>query len=61
MRAGERLFPILGGRGLMSDHPVQRGWRDLRAVTHHIAMTWDVQGASFGAVALGLPCPDQRI
>jgi alkylation response protein AidB-like acyl-CoA dehydrogenase len=61
VRAVERLFPILGGRGLMTDHPVQRGWRDLRAVTHHIAMTWDVQGASFGAVALGLPCPDQRI
>jgi hypothetical protein len=24
-------------------------------------MTWDIQGSSFGAVALGLPCPDPRI
>lgn len=45
----------------MNDHPVQRAWRDLRAVSHHLAMTWDIQGALFGAVALGLPCPDARI
>jgi alkylation response protein AidB-like acyl-CoA dehydrogenase len=61
VRAVERLFPIVGARGLMDDHPVQRGWRDLRAVSHHLAMTWDIQGSSFGAVALGLPCPDPRI
>jgi 3-hydroxy-9,10-secoandrosta-1,3,5(10)-triene-9,17-dione monooxygenase len=61
VRAVERLFPILGARGLMADHPVQRGWRDLRAVTHHLAMTWDVQGSTYGAIALGLPCPDPRI
>jgi resorcinol 4-hydroxylase (FADH2) len=56
-----RLFPILGARGLMSDHPVQRAWRDLRAVSHHLAMTWDIQGSLYGAVTLGLPCPDPRI
>jgi resorcinol 4-hydroxylase (FADH2) len=61
VRAVEHLFPILGARGLMSDHPVQRGWRDLRAVTHHLAMTWDIQASTYGAVTLGLPCPDPRI
>ena len=61
VRAVERLFPILGARGLMSDHPVQRAWRDLRAVSHHLAMTWDIQGSLYGAVTLGLPCPDPRI
>ena len=61
VRAVERLFPILGARGLMNDHPVQRGWRDLRAVSHHLAMTWDIQGSLYGSVALGLPCPDPRI
>ena len=61
VRAAERLFPILGARGLMSDHPVQRAWRDLRAVSHHLAMTWDIQGSLYGAVILGLPSPDPRI
>jgi 3-hydroxy-9,10-secoandrosta-1,3,5(10)-triene-9,17-dione monooxygenase len=61
VRAAERLFPILGARGLMSDHPVQRAWRDLRAVSHHLAMTWDIQGSLYGAVTLGLPSPDPRI
>jgi 3-hydroxy-9,10-secoandrosta-1,3,5(10)-triene-9,17-dione monooxygenase len=61
LRAVERLLPILGARGLMTDHPAQRGWRDLRAVTHHLAMTWDVQGSVYGAMALGLPCPDPRL
>jgi 3-hydroxy-9,10-secoandrosta-1,3,5(10)-triene-9,17-dione monooxygenase len=61
LRAVERLFPIVGARGLMDDHPVQRGWRDLRAVTHHLAMTWDIQGSTYGAVTLGLPCPDPRL
>lgn len=61
LRAVEQVFPILGARGLMTDHPVQRAWRDLRAVTHHIAMTWDIQGSLYGAVALGLPCPDPRV
>ena len=61
VRAVERLFPILGARGLMSDHPVQRGWRDLRAISHHLAMTWDIQGSLYGAVMFGLPCPDPRL
>jgi alkylation response protein AidB-like acyl-CoA dehydrogenase len=61
VRAVENLFPIVGAQGLMTDHPVQRGWRDLRAITHHIAMTWDVQGTNYGAVMFGLPCPDPRM
>jgi alkylation response protein AidB-like acyl-CoA dehydrogenase len=61
LRAVERLFPIVGAQGLMNDHPAQRGWRDMRAVSHHFGMTWDIQGSYFGAVALGLPSPDAKI
>ncbi len=61
VRAVERLFPILGAQGLMSDHPVQRGWRDLRAISHHFGISWDIQGSAYGAVLFGLPCPDPRI
>lgn len=59
--AVDRLFSILGARGLTSDHPVQRAWRDAHAIQHHIALTWDLQAIIYGTVALGRPCPDQRI
>ena len=58
VRAVDRVYPLLGGRGLAVGDPVQRAWRDVHAVSHHIALTWDVQGAMFGAVALGQPCPE---
>jgi alkylation response protein AidB-like acyl-CoA dehydrogenase len=61
VRAVERLFPILGAQGLMSNHPVQRGWRDLRAISHHFGLSWDIQGTLYGAVLFGLPCPDPRL
>jgi alkylation response protein AidB-like acyl-CoA dehydrogenase len=61
VRAVERLFPILGAQGLMSDHPVQRGWRDLRAISHHFGISWDIQGSLYGTVLFGLPCPDPRL
>jgi len=61
VRAAERLFPILGAQGLMSDHPVQRLWRDLRAMSHHFGLTWDIQGSVYGAVLFGFPNPDPRL
>lgn len=61
VRAVDRVFPLLGGQGLADDHPVQRAWRDVHAISHHIALTWDLQGGLQGAVALGRPCPDPRI
>jgi 3-hydroxy-9,10-secoandrosta-1,3,5(10)-triene-9,17-dione monooxygenase len=60
-RAVERLFPILGAQGLNADHPVQRLWRDLRAMSHHFGLTWDIQGSVYGAVLFGYPSPDPRL
>ena len=60
VRAVDRLYPLRGGRGLATDDPVQRAWRDIHAISHHIALTWDVQGQQHGAVILGEPCPDPR-
>ena len=57
-RAVDRALPVTGAGGLAADHPVNRAWRDAHAAARHISLTWDVQGAIHGAVALGQPCPD---
>ena len=59
--AVERLYPLGGAQGLSAADPLQRAWRDTHAVSAHIALVWDVQAANYGAVRLGLPCPDPRI
>lgn len=59
--AVERLYPLGGAQGLSATDPLQRAWRDAHAVSSHIALVWDVQAANYGAVRLGLPCPDPRI
>ncbi len=59
--AVDQLVPALGARGLEAGHPLQRIWRDIHTVSQHIALTWDVQGSIYGAVALGYPCPDPRV
>jgi 3-hydroxy-9,10-secoandrosta-1,3,5(10)-triene-9,17-dione monooxygenase len=61
VRAVDRVFPLVGGRGLESGEFVNRAWRDTHAAAHHIALTWDVMASMAGAVALGLPCTDPRI
>lgn len=59
--AVERLYPLGGAQGLSTGDPLQRAWRDVHAVGQHIALVWDIQAVNYGAVRLGLPCPDPRI
>jgi hypothetical protein len=35
-------------------HAFQRAWRDVHAVTQHIALVWDVQALNYAATRLGL-------
>jgi len=57
----EHLLPVTGGRGLELSSPVQRAWRDVHAVAQHIALTWDLQASTYGAVRLGLKAFDPRL
>ena len=61
VRAIDRIQPLLGGRGLATDNPHNRAWRDVHAVSRHFGLTWDVQGQLHTAVALDRPCPDPKI
>ena len=57
----EQSFGHVGGRGLAPENPINRAWRDIHAISHHLGVTWDVQGRLHTAVALGLPSPDPKI
>ncbi len=61
VQAVDVLVPLLGARGLDIGDPVQRAWRDVHAVTQHVALTWDVQSTLFGEVLFGGGCPDPKI
>ena len=61
VQAMEHLLPVTGGRGLELANPVQRAWRDVHAVAQHIALTWDLQSSTYGAVRLGGRAFDPRL
>jgi len=60
-RAVDVLFKAGGGGALFDDHPLQRAFRDVHAVTAHISMIWEPQATTFGRVALGLPCDNPTL
>lgn len=53
-RAVDRLFTAAGGGGIFLDNDMQRKFRDIHAMSGHLALNWDVAGTTFGRVALGL-------
>lgn len=59
-QAVDRLFTAVGGQGLFLDHAAQRKFRDVHAMSGHLALNWDIAGTTFGRVSLGLP-PEARL
>jgi 3-hydroxy-9,10-secoandrosta-1,3,5(10)-triene-9,17-dione monooxygenase len=56
-RAVDLLFSATGGGAIYARNPIQRAFRDVHAANAHYNLNWDVNGAIYGRVALGLP-PD---
>jgi 3-hydroxy-9,10-secoandrosta-1,3,5(10)-triene-9,17-dione monooxygenase len=56
-RAVDLLFAAMGGGAIYERNPIQRAFRDVHAANAHYVLNWDVNGAMYGRVALGLP-PD---
>jgi alkylation response protein AidB-like acyl-CoA dehydrogenase len=54
----DTIFPLLGGRGLLSTDAVQRAWRDVHAVMQHVAIVWDPTAVPYGMTRLGKGWPD---
>ena len=52
--AVDRLFDLSGAHGMLGDHAIQRHWRDLHAIGHHVL--WQAPALQIaGRDALGLP------
>jgi alkylation response protein AidB-like acyl-CoA dehydrogenase len=49
------LYDAVGGTGLHLDSGVQRAWRDINAVAHHISVNWNAVSTMVGQLRLGLP------
>jgi len=48
------IFDAAGGRCLQWDHPLQRAWRDVGAINHHISLNFDAVMSMFGQHRFGL-------
>jgi 3-hydroxy-9,10-secoandrosta-1,3,5(10)-triene-9,17-dione monooxygenase len=53
-KAVDLLFAASGGAGIYEKNPIQRAFRDIHAANAHFGLNWDVNGATYGRVALGL-------
>jgi 3-hydroxy-9,10-secoandrosta-1,3,5(10)-triene-9,17-dione monooxygenase len=59
-RAVDVLFQATGGGAIYARNPLQRAFRDVHAANAHYTLNWDINGALFGRVLLGLS-PDATL
>jgi 3-hydroxy-9,10-secoandrosta-1,3,5(10)-triene-9,17-dione monooxygenase len=59
-KAVDLLFQATGGGAIYARNPLQRAFRDIHAANAHYVLNWDINGAMYGRVALGLS-PDATI
>ncbi len=59
--AADVLYAAAGGGANYLSNPLQRHHRDIHAGAGHIGVSWDVNAAEFGRVALGLPLGNPNV
>jgi 3-hydroxy-9,10-secoandrosta-1,3,5(10)-triene-9,17-dione monooxygenase len=59
-RAVDVLFQATGGGAIYARNPLQRAFRDIHAANAHHVLNWDINGAMFGRILLGL-APDATL
>src|SRR5712692_1519012 len=59
-RAVDVLFQATGGGAIYARNPLQRAFRDVHAANAHYVLNWDINGAMYGRVTLGLS-PDATL
>jgi len=48
------LFDVVGAAGLLNHNLIQRHWRDIHAVAHHLSLNWNMIGSLVGGYRLGV-------
>ena len=61
VRAVDRVVQILGAAGVADDNVEQRAFRDVHAMSQHIAVQWDSNAVGFSEHAFGLERSDKRL
>ena len=54
-RAVDGLMQMAGASALRDESPLQRAWRDVRAIGSHVMLNFNAAGENFGRTAMGLP------
>ena len=54
-RAVDDLMLMAGAGALRDESPIQRGWRDVRAIACHVMLNFNAAAENYGRWALGLP------
>jgi 3-hydroxy-9,10-secoandrosta-1,3,5(10)-triene-9,17-dione monooxygenase len=49
------LIGMAGASALRSESPIQRGWRDVRAVACHVFCNFNAAGENYGRMSFGFP------
>lgn len=55
VQAVEDLMQLAGASALREESPIQRGWRDVRAISCHVFCNFNAAAENYGRMALGFP------
>ncbi len=55
VQATNDLMQVAGASAIRDDSPLQRGWRDVRAIACHLICNFNAAGEHYGRMRLGLP------
>ncbi|MFL2769675.1 MAG: acyl-CoA dehydrogenase family protein [Rhodospirillaceae bacterium] len=61
VQAVDRLVSMMGATGQIGNNPVQRQFRDIRAIAAHTSFIWDKAAIPVGKWALGLQTGDPSV
>ena len=59
--AVDRLVSMMGATGQIGNNPVQRHYRDIKAIAAHTSLIWDRAAVPVGKWVLGLPTDDPAV
>ena len=54
-RAVDGLMQMAGAGALRDSSPIQRGWRDVRAISTHVMLDFNAAAENYGRMGMGLP------